>query len=515
MKIFYYGLVLLCSVTLWGCSKGNTNAPATIDPATGKHAVANWVSPTVHGGLDFGASKNMGACQECHGNDFAGGISKVSCLNTSGCHGVGVFSPHPQKPWRGGGLITHTLVNVDNALVCAACHTKGQNLSTPILSSYATGAPGCFNSTLCHGEVGHANDPQPWSAPANHGANPGLIGRPGAKFSIAACQPCHAVPSTGQNPLFTVPKTGMPGGCSSAGCHDQNINLAHPFVWLPNRVAGITTSHATAGDLSNSCGLCHGIALNGVGGVPSAPTCFGPGSSKTFGAITLRCHATSPAAAPINCTSCHSSPPNGTVSPNQANAHTAHWAIPGLAAIANFGGCDTCHNGNGFGKATHADGTVNVALSPTFQAKTGGAATFDPNLVRCSNVSCHGGQITPPWTTGTINVNTDCNNCHILGTTQFNSYNSGRFTDPGPPATIVNLHDFHLNSVGLVCTDCHNTSNLAVNHFTHLETQIMEGPASATIGGGTTSVTTYVAGVPGSGSCTPSPTSPCHATRTW
>jgi hypothetical protein len=51
-----------------------------------------------------------------------------------------------------------------------------------------------------------------------------------------------------------------------------------------------------------------------------------------------------------------------------------------------------------------------------------------------------------------------------------------------------------------------------VNHFTTLSTTAMEGPASATIGGGTTRVTTYA---PATGSCTPSAGVGCHGTRTW
>jgi hypothetical protein len=51
-----------------------------------------------------------------------------------------------------------------------------------------------------------------------------------------------------------------------------------------------------------------------------------------------------------------------------------------------------------------------------------------------------------------------------------------------------------------------------VNHFTTLSTPAMEGPASATIGGTGTVVTSYSAG-----SCTPSVGSSggCHGTRSW
>lgn len=401
MRLLKYGAVLLFLMSLWGCGKGNPSAPVTIDPVTGKHSVSNWVSPTVHGGLDFGASKDMAACQECHGNDFTGGISKVSCLNTAGCHGAGVFSPHPKKPWR-GGLITHTLVKESNTPICAICHTKGKNLQIPLISNYNTGAPGCFNSTLCHGVVGHANDPQPWSAPANHGANQGPTGRPGAKFSIQACQSCHATPSSGQNPLFTNPKTGMPGGCSSSGCHDQNVNLAHPYVWLPNRVTGITTSHATAQDLSSSCGLCHGTSLNGAASGGVAPSCTT--ASLTFNGVTIRCHSNTTMATStsyVQCTSCHGgtpSGPNGASFPNISGAHPKHTAISLVT-------CSTCHNGAGNGTQLHANGVPNVVF---LASQAGASAAYVAATQACTNVTCHGGTTTPAWTA----KNQGCTACH-------------------------------------------------------------------------------------------------------
>jgi predicted CxxxxCH...CXXCH cytochrome family protein len=43
-------------------------------------------------------------------------------------------------------------------------------------------------------------------------------------------------------------------------------------------------------------------------------------------------------------------------------------------------------------------------------------AFFDNGAaLSCSNVSCHGGQATPNWQTGAINVNDQCSNCHAQG----------------------------------------------------------------------------------------------------
>jgi predicted CxxxxCH...CXXCH cytochrome family protein len=141
-----------------------------------------------------------------------------------------------------------------------------------------------------------------------------------------------------------------------------------------------------------------------------------------------------------------------------------------------------------------------VAGATTFNAKSG-AATWNSTALTCGNVSCHGGQTTPNWQTGSINVNTQCTSCHTRGTTQYNSQNSGE-------------HKKHetakYNNVTVVCADCHNTTTLATNHFTSLGTTAMEGPASATIGGGTTRIN---AGNYSSttGNCTPV----CHQQEKW
>jgi len=112
-------------------------------------------------------------------------------------------------------------------------------------------------------------------------------------------------------------------------------------------------------------------------------------------------------------------------------------------------------------------------------------------------VSCHGGQATPNWQTDAIDVNTQCTNCHTDGTTtQFNGPTSGNH-DRGPHQSAQ-------------CTACHNTTALAVNHFTALSTPAMEGPASATIGGGTTLITAGNYN-PATRSCTPA----CHGNETW
>jgi hypothetical protein len=95
-------------------------------------------------------------------------------------------------------------------------------------------------------------------------------------------------------------------------------------------------------------------------------------------------------------------------------------------------------------------------------------------------VICHGGQATPDWQTATANaidVPNACLSCHVSGTTQYNSYSSGR-------------HGLHMDSdefgVGLSaamkCKLCHDVTKVNVSgHFQNLATPAFEQPARETI----------------------------------
>jgi predicted CxxxxCH...CXXCH cytochrome family protein len=172
----------------------------------------------------------------------------------------------------------------------------------------------------------------------------------------------------------------------------------------------------------------------------------------------------------------------------------------GLDSLGSPVSCDTCHNGLGSGTQEHYDRASaraapgDAAFTAVYNAQSG-ASSFAPAAFTCSNVSCHGGQATPNWRTGALDVNAQCTNCHADGTTtQFN----------GPTSGNHNRGDHQVEA----CTVCHNTAALAANHFTNLSTTALEGPASATIGGAGTEITSYT---PGTRSCTPT----CHGNETW
>ena len=506
-------------------------------------------------------SSGFVSCRICHGNDFLGGSVQVACLSAD-CHGGAGQSPHPAQ-WRSGDTYVHTTTDEANASVCALCHLAGANspIGLPSPPAAAGTPPGCFNSTLCHSELAA---PHPlgstWTAP-----NPAFHGL-SAKQDLSFCQTCHGTPGT----IF------FDGGVAPTACSTCHTAAdAHHTTWFEAPQTGFppyTTSHRNAGSITTACTICHKVDGPGAGPNPAAPSCFSASFTNSDN-VAASCHASGPGAAPhavpflnhtavtaatfndpfpdgcaschavtgtspvssapvcttchtggspltlLDCTSCHTEPTAGTTYPNIAGAHAVHL---GLNSAGTPVSCDTCHTGLGSGTQAHYDRANaragkdalrvppgDAAFGVTYNAKSG-APSFDNTALTCANVSCHGGQTTPDWRTGTIDPNTDCLLCHAAGTTQFNGFSSGR-------------HNSHvqfwvpalLPSVVPTCLACHNTTTLAVSHYTAFSTPAMEGPASATIGGAGTSLTSYTPGAPGTGSCTPQSGVGCHGTRNW
>jgi predicted CxxxxCH...CXXCH cytochrome family protein len=190
------------------------------------------------------------------------------------------------------------------------------------------------------------------------------------------------------------------------------------------------------------------------------------------------------------------------VFPDVAGRHSTHNALSGVTGI-----CTACHDTFDSGTQSHYDhanarpGKDALRVSPgeaaflaTYNAKSG-AASFSATALTCSNVSCHGGQTTPNWQTGTLDVNTQCTSCHASGTAQYNSYNSGRHNQG--------------NHVSNGCTSCHDTARLAPGHFTNL--------ATATVFEQAPSATLRTALQYNGTSCNPEAggLSGCHDSKTW
>ncbi|MBT1070982.1 CxxxxCH/CxxCH domain c-type cytochrome [Pelotalea chapellei] len=434
----------------------------------GLHPVG-WINPAQHGTAaksQPGTGVGFTNCKNCHGNDFKGGSTGVSCFSASSqngsCHlrnGSPVNAPHAALPWRATSPApTHTSTVDDaqgsNAAVCAQCHLKGANLRTAIITSYAGGTPGCFNGTLCHASMGH---PAGWADPAQHGAT--------AKANLTYCQTCHSNNpggGPGSNPRFNVVLGRLTAGCET--CH--GVNTAHPPVLQIPAGFGITSldplgtpwfRHRTATNF-DVCNRCHGANLEGGIG----PRC-------------QNCHLAALPTSTINnadpCSSCHSQPPSGTVYPNINGAHSNHLIINVAAGSL----CNECHLGFGSGTLSHFN---KAKLQPAPQiagiafntlSKTGSLVpAYNSATQQCTNTYCHGNAMpggdttgtnrAPVWTGATyppVLSAAFCDKCHGFPPTAASGHPGGITIPAGFPATA---------SLGTTCS-CHGNINPTGNSY--------------------------------------------------
>jgi predicted CxxxxCH...CXXCH cytochrome family protein len=358
-------------------------------------------------------------------------------------------SNHHPNDWR----VAHRAAYQQNGNQCRECH--GMDLRGGISKI------DCFNQAglgQCHAG-GHGPRSVPHQLPFKNGTVHG----PTAKSDLTYCQSCHGTSGgPGSNPRFNVQVGSMQRGCED--CHEPFT--AHLIV------AGSTSvwpGHGSAGNMGNSCTLCHGALLTGGVG----PACSSCHTALTAGAI--------PTAGA--CVSCHGKPP-------VSGSHTIHNALAGITNV-----CSSCHNDAGSGSVLHRNGTAEVAIATVYNAKA--AVALKNTDGSCSNVSCHGGITTPPWGGS---LTSGCRSCHSPGTAQYNSFNSGQ-------------HDLHINEVGLQCTDCHAMTVNAggAGHYGNLATSVFELAPSATIR------------IPGYPTCNPGRTPAagtysvgvCHGSQTW
>lgn len=239
MKTVRFGIVLLC-LMLTCCGKSGNDAPSL--DSTNKHP-KGWL--TAH---RTAYQANPLQCQECHGADLKGGITKIDCFNQGSlpsCHANGhgprvashalpFTNPQQHGPAAGTDLI-----------VCQGCHGKSggagsdPRFNLPI-GSLATGceASGCHQPAMAH--------PKPWNSHATSGnqANACALCH-GATFGGGngpACKECHVKLVAGELPVLSQ--------CIS--CHGKPPT----GTAAPDR-AGSHPAHAALPELAGNCPACH------------------------------------------------------------------------------------------------------------------------------------------------------------------------------------------------------------------------------------------------------------------
>ena len=72
------GVFILAGILLYGCGSSTTNPQSSFNAGTAQHATG-WQTS----GHMTVAQTDKTSCPPCHGSDYSGGISKVSCAQ---CH---------------------------------------------------------------------------------------------------------------------------------------------------------------------------------------------------------------------------------------------------------------------------------------------------------------------------------------------------------------------------------------------------------------------------------------------
>lgn len=460
---------LTCDTCHAGSGSGTvahyTNADGRTGIATGPAPVSLDVVFTAKtGGTPaFTASTLTCAAVSCHGGqatpNWQNGTLDVNAQCTS-CHGVvgqaGLATQYNDAFGR-HSMGTHDATKATNGIACTTCHDMNNGspgalahfkyLNTQAVDGVSTGTPA---DQLPSGTL--VFDPSLVSGARTYTVNASTQGNGGCTLT---CHSHNHVPT-----INTWTASGAP----------------HPVPFLAGQTDAQGNGHltASAAAFAADCSACH--AQSGTSPMSGAPLCS---TCHTLG------DPTASGSSAGTCLSCHSGPagipagPTGSSFPSIAGAHAKHMALATPLT------CDTCHAGSGTGTSAHysqANARVNpptgpgsVAIDATYNAQTGGAATFTPSTLTCAAASCHGGQTTPNWRTGSMDASTQCTACHAInGGTSTSQYNDA-----------VGRHAWgtHLGAATLDCTLCHDMSSAnaasgAQNHFKYLNTSAVSGAAT-------------------------------------
>jgi len=223
MKQFYGFLAVVLGVVLiWGCSQKKNPVESLSHPKT-------WMqesSADFHGQIVV--SRGYSSCQECHGEEFSGGETGVSCY---GCHKA---FPHKTDWMEIGSAGFHgAYIQSQNYDMhpCQECHGKdysgGRAHKSCLECHTRPGGPEACNT--CHGNEKNNAPPRDLAGNLDY-TFPGVGAHQAMLNAGVSCGTCHVVPDSvyapghiDSTPYAEInPNLGWNHStetCSSAGCH--------------------------------------------------------------------------------------------------------------------------------------------------------------------------------------------------------------------------------------------------------------------------------------------------------
>jgi predicted CxxxxCH...CXXCH cytochrome family protein len=320
-----FGAALL----LQACSEPQ-DAPTAPDNEVSVHD-EGWLSrasENFHGKVLAKQNYDAEDCRRCHGNQFDGGITGVSCRS---CH---PSYPHPASGWVKGANSHQTFLRGAryDLRSCQGCHGQDyaaqlQGKSCKTCHVQAEGPESC---NLCHGNSsGDARDlinaAPPEGLEGETAATSPAVGAHQKHFAYfknlsaqEVCQECHLAPNNffaashiGENdrraeavfngPLGSLITEGgnrKPNGaydfgantCGNTYCHGnwalRKSQSRYDFIYAAEVIAGNSAAPKWTEANSAACGSCHGLPPTGHTpfGISACATCH-QGVVDIFGAI--------------------------------------------------------------------------------------------------------------------------------------------------------------------------------------------------------------------------------------
>ncbi len=297
-RIAAWVISLGIAVSLFHCSKLREDLESPTDITVKVHP-AGWkdsTSANFHGTYLKAHKFDLSTCVSCHGINYSGGTSGVSC-----------FQCHRSYP-HGSGWKDSTATGFHGRFIrasgwdmiqCRACHGvsyDGGRTAVSCLTCHQK-PNGPENCTTCHGG---ANAAPPRDLDGNTASTvPGvgahqshLLGS--SLTSPIACSECHNVPSTVYEPghidnsgrarvIFNGPlgtQSTASGSfvphpsyaldsltCSNTFCHGnwklEKSTSLYPFAYADSAMSGNNSSPLWIGTSQAACGSCHGLPPTG------------------------------------------------------------------------------------------------------------------------------------------------------------------------------------------------------------------------------------------------------------
>lgn len=343
-----FGLLVLSIFILVQCSEKKDPVSVSTHP----EGWSDQNSANFHGNAITDGSLGQESCQTCHGTDYQGGASGVSCSNSS-CHAQ---YPHPEGWSNSSSNDFHGAFAKTDLTYCQKCH--GDN--------YQGGSSGvsCYK---CHDQYPH---PGGWLQSGDMKFHGNFL-----LFDILTlqeCQNCH-----GQD---------YKGGTSGVACFTCHASYPHPEGFGNGNSQNFHTAYIAEAKWDIvPCRTCHGADYAGQG--------FGQKNC-------LQCHRAP--GGPEACNTCHGGSDNAAPPVNllkmtstselTIGAHQEH-VVAGTWSTFSSGTCQPCHN-----QPTRYDAPGHIDDTPHAEIIFNSLATDDGRLNTswdrikgsCDNVYCHG-----------------------------------------------------------------------------------------------------------------------------